>query len=103
MPVPKQKRSRKRRGDRRKHLALKALYFVSCSHCAAHILPHRVCPSCGYYKGREVIQAQSEKLKVKSDRSKVQTESKGKSQDSGKKKIETAKPLSLEELSKKND
>jgi large subunit ribosomal protein L32 len=26
-----------------------------CSQCGAHVKPHRVCPSCGYYKGRQVI------------------------------------------------
>jgi large subunit ribosomal protein L32 len=26
-----------------------------CSQCAAPSLPHRVCPSCGFYKGRQVL------------------------------------------------
>ena len=26
-----------------------------CAQCGARVRPHRVCPSCGYYKGRQVI------------------------------------------------
>jgi large subunit ribosomal protein L32 len=26
-----------------------------CSQCGASVRPHRVCPSCGYYKGRQVV------------------------------------------------
>lgn len=26
-----------------------------CSQCDAAIIPHRVCPACGYYKGRQVL------------------------------------------------
>jgi len=26
-----------------------------CPHCRERMLPHRVCPNCGYYRGREVI------------------------------------------------
>jgi large subunit ribosomal protein L32 len=28
---------------------------VTCPQCKSRIAPHRVCPSCGYYAGREVI------------------------------------------------
>ncbi|HOK78627.1 MAG TPA: 50S ribosomal protein L32, partial [Verrucomicrobiota bacterium] len=26
-----------------------------CPQCAEPYIPHRVCPACGYYKGRQVI------------------------------------------------
>jgi large subunit ribosomal protein L32 len=26
-----------------------------CSQCGAAARPHRVCPACGYYKGRQII------------------------------------------------
>lgn len=26
-----------------------------CPNCSAPMVPHRVCPSCGFYDGREVI------------------------------------------------
>ena len=29
--------------------------FVSCPQCHEPKLPHRVCPDCGYYKGKEVV------------------------------------------------
>lgn len=29
--------------------------LVNCSECDAPALPHRVCPSCGFYKGRQVV------------------------------------------------
>jgi large subunit ribosomal protein L32 len=27
----------------------------TCPQCAAPYIPHRVCPACGFYKGRQVI------------------------------------------------
>lgn len=30
-----------------------------CPNCSAAVLPHRVCPSCGHYKGRQIIGADS--------------------------------------------
>lgn len=27
----------------------------SCPQCDAPYVPHRVCPSCGFYKGRQVV------------------------------------------------
>ena len=32
-----------------------------CNQCGEPILPHRVCPSCGYYQGREVVAPEAEK------------------------------------------
>jgi len=38
---------------------------VKCSNCGADKLSHRVCPSCGYYKGRQVMTIKSrDKTKV---------------------------------------
>jgi hypothetical protein len=36
-------------------MALKPFNFIKCSHCKEMIMPHRVCPHCGYYKENEVI------------------------------------------------
>ena len=30
--------------------------YNACPHCHSPRLPHRVCPVCGYYKGREVVE-----------------------------------------------
>ena len=54
-PLPKQKVSRTRRDKRRAHDGLKTKNLVQCSNCGEMRLPHRICPLCGHYKGREVV------------------------------------------------
>jgi large subunit ribosomal protein L32 len=39
---------------RRAANAYKAPALSTCAQCGARLLPHRVCPACGYYKGRQV-------------------------------------------------
>jgi len=56
MPVPKQKTSKTRTRTRRAHDALKAPAKSNCSKCGEVKMPHRVCPHCGYYKGRKVLE-----------------------------------------------
>ena len=34
---------------------LKLPQLGTCPQCAAPYIPHRVCPACGYYKGRQVL------------------------------------------------
>ena len=55
MAVPKRKQSSTRRDKRRAHDGLKMPNISKCSHCHELILPHRVCPYCGYYKGKSVV------------------------------------------------
>jgi large subunit ribosomal protein L32 len=57
MPLPKKKQSKRRTRQRRSHHALEAPTVVLCSHCHQPMLPHRVCPNCGYYKGRQILKA----------------------------------------------
>jgi len=59
-PLPKRKVSKGRRDRRRTHDALKARNLVSCPNCGEMRLPHHVCPSCGFYKGREVMEVERE-------------------------------------------
>jgi large subunit ribosomal protein L32 len=40
---------------RRAHRNVSASPALECSHCHELKLPHRVCPSCGYYNGKPVI------------------------------------------------
>jgi large subunit ribosomal protein L32 len=54
-PLPKRKHSKGRRDRRRAHDALTARNLVACPNCNEMRLPHRVCPNCGHYKGREVV------------------------------------------------
>ena len=56
MAVPKRRTSRSKRDKRRSHDAIGTAPRSSCPHCGAAKLPHRVCASCGTYRGREVIQ-----------------------------------------------
>lgn len=53
--VPKTRISKARRGKRRSHLAMKAPQLIVCPQCREPRQPHRVCPSCGHYKGVEVV------------------------------------------------
>ncbi len=43
-----------RKNMRRSHLALSKTELVKCPKCSSMIKPHRVCPTCGFYKGKEV-------------------------------------------------
>ncbi|MFO7246096.1 MAG: 50S ribosomal protein L32 [Thermaerobacter sp.] len=55
MAVPKRKMSKARRDKRRTHYKLRAPLLSECPNCHELRLPHRVCPHCGYYRGREVV------------------------------------------------
>lgn len=55
-PLPKRKLSKGRRGRRRAHDAIGAPNLVKCSNCQEKMLPHRMCPNCGYYRGRQVLE-----------------------------------------------
>lgn len=52
MQAPKRKTSKSKRNMRRSHDSLSASYAVVCSHCGALSQSHRICPSCGHYRGR---------------------------------------------------
>ena len=55
MAVPKRKTSRTRRDSRRAHDALSLPARSLCPQCKEAKRPHRVCPHCGTYRGREVV------------------------------------------------
>lgn len=56
MAVPKRRKSSSRRDMRRaQHDKVEAPKLASCPNCSAPVVTHRVCPSCGYYKGRLVL------------------------------------------------
>jgi len=58
LAVPKKKTSKSRRDKRRTHQKLTLPGMVECPRCHEPKLAHRVCPNCGYYKGRQVIAAE---------------------------------------------
>lgn len=61
MAVPKFRTSRSKKRKRRAGNKPQVQVAVSeCPHCHEPKLPHRVCMSCGYYKGEEVIEVVEE-------------------------------------------
>ena len=55
MAVPKRKMSKARRDRRRANWKLSVPGMVECPQCQEMKMPHRVCPECGYYNGKQVI------------------------------------------------
>ena len=56
MPHPKRKISNQRRDKRRTHDKVIAPTVSLCSNCGAPVLYHRVCPECGYYRGKLAVE-----------------------------------------------
>ncbi|MFA5021761.1 MAG: 50S ribosomal protein L32 [Patescibacteria group bacterium] len=65
MPVPAKRRSRSRGRRNRAHDALTKNKLVKCPKCKKPTIPHRVCPNCGSYKGKEVIKLKTKKKREK--------------------------------------
>lgn len=55
MAVPKRKTSKSKKGMRRGSHSKPMSTAQNCSQCGAPQLAHRVCGSCGYYAGRQVV------------------------------------------------
>lgn len=56
MAVPKRKKSRARTRHRRAQwMAAPLPTLASCARCASPLRPHTVCSTCGYYRGRPVL------------------------------------------------
>ena len=55
MAVPKQRQSHSRTNKRRSQHKIEAPGLRHCPRCHAPRRPHRVCPNCGTYAGREVV------------------------------------------------
>jgi large subunit ribosomal protein L32 len=63
-PLPKRKYAKARQGERRAHIRVAKLAELdTCPQCHQPKLPHHVCPTCGTYDGREVIEIKSPKKK----------------------------------------
>ena len=61
MAVPKRKQSQARKNKRRSNVwKLEMPAFSKCTQCGQLKTPHRVCPHCGYYKGKEIIKMDEE-------------------------------------------
>ncbi|ORJ63562.1 50S ribosomal protein L32 [Geothermobacter hydrogeniphilus] len=55
MAVPKKKTSKSKRDMRRSHDSLSAPALSLCPQCNEPKQPHRACPNCGVYKGKDVL------------------------------------------------
>ncbi|HIA20649.1 MAG: 50S ribosomal protein L32 [Pirellulaceae bacterium] len=58
MAVPKRKHSNSRSGKRRSHHGKKPRQLTYCAKCSTPLPTHVVCPVCGYYMGRTVVDSE---------------------------------------------
>jgi large subunit ribosomal protein L32 len=65
MAVPKRRKSKSKTRMGRSHDAIGKPNLVPCKNCGAFILPHRVCPSCGFYDGKLVVPPKIKKSSTK--------------------------------------
>lgn len=65
MPVQKQHHSKLRRKRGRIGAKVTPVKTVTCPKCAAPALPHTVCPKCGFYKGKEMVNTLKKSSKKK--------------------------------------
>ncbi len=62
MGVPKKRTSKMRRDMRRSgNNKLKSpVQLNACPNCSAAVQAHRVCPACGFYKGKKVLKGSAD-------------------------------------------
>lgn len=63
MAAPKRRKSKSKTRMHRAHHAIGIPNLVPCSNCGAFILPHRVCPACGFYNGKLAVPPKVKKAK----------------------------------------
>jgi large subunit ribosomal protein L32 len=60
MAVPKKRTSKQRKHTRRANWKLALPGISECPQCHKPKLSHRVCKSCGYYDGKQIIKTEQE-------------------------------------------
>lgn len=60
MAQPKRRWSKQRTHTKRSTWKLENKTISTCKHCNEPVMPHRVCPNCGYYDGKEVVKHEEE-------------------------------------------
>ncbi|MCM3756620.1 50S ribosomal protein L32 [Sporosarcina aquimarina] len=55
MAVPKRRTSKTKKNMRRTHYKLQVPGMTTCDNCGEMKLAHRICKSCGQYKGKVVV------------------------------------------------
>ncbi len=65
MGLPKRRHSSTRQAKRRTHYKLNAPSITRCPQCNRPKLPHRICPHCGFYSGKKVLEIKIKEKKEK--------------------------------------
>ena len=55
MAVPKRKKSRMKKRQHKAANRYEGVQANFCTNCHAPVAPHRVCPACGHYDGKQVL------------------------------------------------
>lgn len=61
MPVPKRKRSKRRRDSRFANKGIKVKTLATCQSCSEVINPHQMCSHCGHYKGVKIMETKTDR------------------------------------------
>lgn len=59
MAVPKRRTAKMKKRLRRSGQRWRAATFKSCPECGSSVPSHIACPSCGYYKDRQVLSVET--------------------------------------------
>lgn len=62
--VVRMRATRSHRNNRRSHHALTATRFSKCSNCGLDAKRHTVCMTCGYYRGKKVLDVTKKAVKA---------------------------------------
>lgn len=65
MAVPKRRQSNAKTGSRRAHDHLTVRPLNYCPECREPVPTHAVCPKCGYYMGRTVLDVEAKEKRKK--------------------------------------
>lgn len=76
MPVPKRKRSRRRRDSRFANKGIQVKAITGCANCSLPLAPHQACSGCGHYKGAKVLVTKAERSEKRAGTRKVRDERK---------------------------
>jgi len=60
MALQQSKLSKQRKRQRKAANRYRGLKPAKCTMCGEAVMPHRVCPKCGHYKGRQVVSVTAE-------------------------------------------
>lgn len=96
MAVPKKRGTKSKRDKGRLHIFLREPNLNKCPKCGAFRLSHSLCSSCGYYKGREIIDVFAKLDKKERKRREKEIQAKEEAEKTPEK-----KPLDWKSLSRK--